>query len=182
MSQKTLVLIAGALTAFVLVIVGGVSAKVASASAASPATDASVSSAAWSQREAEYQNLIQQANQQLQDAYARLSAMGPQATATSIPNGPKVVFTPAEAAGVALDAVPGSKLKRTPELVEYEGTLAYEVHTTAGLFYIDADTGAILYNGAASPSYSASGSHSMSSSSSSSYHEYDDSHESGGDD
>lgn len=178
MSQKTLVLIAGALTAFVLVIVGGVSAKVASASAASPATDASVSSAAWSQREAEYQNLIQQANQQLQDAYARLSAMGPQATATSIPNGAKVVFTPAEAAGVALDAVPGSKLKRTPELVDYQGTLAYEVHTTAGLFYIDADTGAILYNGAAS-SYSASAP--SQSSSSSSYYEHDN-HESGGDD
>lgn len=178
MSQKTLVLIAGALTAFVLVIVGGVSAKVASASAASPATDASVSSAAWSQREAEYQNLIQQANQQLQDAYARLSAMGPQATATSIPNGPKVVFTPAEAAGVALDAVPGSKLKRTPELVDYQGTLAYEVRTTAGLFYIDADTGAILYNGAAS-SYSASAP--SQSSSSSSYYEHDN-HESGGDD
>ena len=178
MSQKTLVVIAGALTAFVLVIVGGVSAKVASASAASPATDASVSSAAWSQREAEYQSLIQQANQQLQDAYARMSAMSPQATATNVPTGPKVVFTPADAAGVALDAVPGSKLKRTPELVEYQGTLAYEVHTTAGLFYIDADTGAILYNGAASSSNHAS----VRSGSSSSYHESEDSHSGGGDD
>lgn len=178
MSQKALVLIAGALTAFVLVIVGGVSAKVASASAAAPAADASIGSAAWSQREAEYQSLIQQANQQLQDAYARLSAMSPQPTATSVPSGPKVVFTPAEAAGVALQAVPGSKLKREPELVDYQGTLAYEVHTTAGLFYIDADTGAILYNGAAS-SYSASAP--SQSSSSSSYYEHDD-HESGGDD
>ena len=179
MSQKALVLIAGALTAFVLVIVGGVSARVAgaSASAASPATDAAVSSAAWSQREAEYQNLIQQANQQLQDAYARMASMSPQATATSVPTGPKVVFTPADAAGVALQAVPGSKLQRTPELVEYQGTLAYEVHTTAGLFYIDADTGAILYN-----STVASSNHASARSGSSSYHESDDSHASGGDD
>jgi uncharacterized membrane protein YkoI len=180
MSQKALVLIAGALTAFVLVIVGGVSARVASASAASPATDAAVSSAAWSQREAEYQTLIQQANQQLQDAYARIASMSPQAPATSVPTGPKVVFTPADAAGVALQAVPGSKLKRTPELVEYQGTLAYEVHTTAGLFYIDADTGAILYSGAAASSYSASAP--SSSSPSSSYHESEDNHSSGGDD
>ncbi len=179
MSQKALVLIAGALTAFVLVIVGGVSARVASASAsAAPApTDASVSSASWSQREAEYQNLIQQANQQLQDAYARLAASSPKAEATSVPTGPTYVFTPAEAAGVALQAVPGSKLTRTPDLVDYQGTVAYEVHTTAGLFYIDADTGAILYNGAASSSYSASAP-----SGSSSYHESDDSHASGGDD
>ncbi len=180
MSQKALVLIAGALTAFVLVIVGGVSARVAGASAASAApADASASAASWSQREAEYQNLIQQANQQLQDAYARLAATNPAPTATSVPMGPKVVFSPADAAAVALQAVPGSMLKRPPELVDYQGTIAYEVHTTAGLFYIDADTGAILYNGAAQPSYHAS---SPSSSSSSSYYEHDDHESSGGDD
>ena len=50
---------------------------------------------------------------------------------------------------LALEAAPGARLKRAPELVSYLGTPAYEVSTTHGMLYIGAMNGAILYNGAA---------------------------------
>jgi len=38
-------------------------------------------------------------------------------------------------------------LLATPELVSFQGTVAYEVHLDRGLVYVDATTGNVLYNG-----------------------------------
>jgi len=53
-----------------------------------------------------------------------------------------------QAIDVALKAAPGTALTGTPELVEFQGTPAYEVILTAGKVYVDAHTGAVLFNGA----------------------------------
>jgi hypothetical protein len=37
---------------------------------------------------------------------------------------------------------------RAPELVRFEGKVAYEIGFTRGVVYVDANTGAVLYNGA----------------------------------
>ena len=36
---------------------------------------------------------------------------------------------------------------RTPELVRFEGKVAYEVGFTRGVVYVDATSGAVLFNG-----------------------------------
>ncbi len=56
----------------------------------------------------------------------------------------------AQAEQIALNVVPNGTLTRTPELVSYQGTPAYEVILNQGTLYVDANTGRILYNGATS--------------------------------
>ncbi len=150
MSQKTMIALATSLTAFVLVIAGGVFARLSSASAA-PEPAAAVSAAVsdlWNQREAAYQSLIDQANQRLLAAEQSSTA-----TATGATEGASQAFTanltPAQAATLALMAAPGANVAAQPELVAFQGIPAYEVSTTFGMVYIDATTGSVLYNGTA---------------------------------
>jgi uncharacterized membrane protein YkoI len=150
MSQKTLIAMAASLTAFVLVIAGGVFARLSGASATSE-PGAAVSTAAsdlWNQREAAYQSLIDQANQRLLAAEQSSTA-----TAASATEGARQTFTanltPAQAATLALMAAPGANVTAQPELVAFQGIPAYEVSTTFGMVYIDATTGSVLYNGTA---------------------------------
>jgi len=60
-------------------------------------------------------------------------------------------LTPDQAAQIAAKVVPNAQLVRTPELVNLQGTLAYEVVLNQGVVYIDANTGAVLFNGANAP-------------------------------
>ena len=53
-----------------------------------------------------------------------------------------------QAAQIALNAVPGATLTRTPELVGFQGTVAYEVLLNQGAVYVDANGGQIIFNGA----------------------------------
>jgi len=148
MSQKTMIVLAASVTAFVLVMAGGVFARVSEAGAA-PDAPAAVNPAVadlWNQREAAYRELIQQANQRLQSVSA--PGMNAQAAAPEAPAFTASV-SPDLAVYLALTAAPGASLKRAPELVSFQGTPAYEVSTSHGLVYIGAMNGAILYNGAA---------------------------------
>lgn len=148
MSQKAMIALAASLTAFVLVLTGGVFARVSSADAA-PAPVATISPAVgdlWNQREAAYRALIDQANQ-------RLLETSPQNSSTSAASpqdqGFAASLSPAQAASVALNSVPGATLSRQPELVRYQGIVAYEVQTSKGPVYVDAGTGQILFSAAA---------------------------------
>ena len=150
MSQKTMIALATSLTAFVLVIAGGMFARLSGASAATEPA-AAVSTAArdiWNQREAAYQSLIDQANQRL-----LATEQSSTATAASATEGASQGFTanltPAQTAILALMAAPGADLTAQPELVAFQGIPAYEVPTTMGVVYIDATTGGVLYNGTA---------------------------------
>ena len=143
MSQKSLIALAGLLTAFVLVLVGGVAGRVSNAQAAVPAATASPAIAElWNQREAAYRSLIDEANQRLKAADAQI------ASATPDPAGLATNITPEQATVLALVASRGASLTGQAELVNFEGTVAYEVKTTAGLIYIDAASGRVLFNGA----------------------------------
>jgi uncharacterized membrane protein YkoI len=62
--------------------------------------------------------------------------------------------TPEQAAALALKAAPGAALTSTPELVNFQGKVAYEVVLSLGKVYIDPNVGTILYNGAAPTSAS----------------------------
>ena len=55
-------------------------------------------------------------------------------------------FTADQAGQIALAAVPNAKLTTTPELVNLQGTVAYQVTLNNAVVYIDANTGMVLYN------------------------------------
>lgn len=148
MSQKTMIAVAASISAFVLVMAGGVFARVSGASAADDPV-AALSPAArdlWNRRETAYRALIDQANLRLEAAGQAQTANGLQAAASqALPAG----ISPSEAALLALKAAPGAGITRQPELVLFQGITAYEVQTTLGQVYVDAATGQVLYNGAA---------------------------------
>lgn len=158
MNQRTARLLAASLTAFVLVILGGIAARGTAkndggvtAASAQPSVDPSTNSV-LQEREVAYRQTIEQANAQLAEANRRLreaagtllqSAPASTATETTYP-------VSAEQAGRrALEVAPGAILTRIPEVVDYQGTTAYEVVLDHGTSYVDARSGAVLFNGAA---------------------------------
>ncbi len=128
MVQRNALIVAAAITAFVLVLVGGVAATLVQAAAA-PAQTSAVAGPQAAAPSGAAQTAPTQA------------APAPQPT-QSYP------VTADQAQSFALQAAPGGKLMRTPELVNFQGTPAYEVTLDLGKVYVDATTGAVLYNGA----------------------------------
>jgi uncharacterized membrane protein YkoI len=164
MNQKTALIISAGITSFILVIGGGAAAIANRASAAgqttsvqpgvidTPATTLNGNLA--SQREAQYMQLIDQANSQIRQANVEITSLKAQlkqAQSPTVSQTQPVVenITSNQAQKVALNAVPGAIVTRVPDLVNYQGTLAYEVVLDQGTLYIDAKTSAILANGAA---------------------------------
>ncbi len=182
MNQKIAFLFAGILTAFLLVIGGGLAGRLSQSSAApAPAPTAAPADAApvaqidpsaqliaqMQQREAAYQQLIDQANQRLQAAYAQQQAtvaqinqarsaaparsaqpaqtQAPAAAAAAQPAAPSL--SPEAAINIAINASNGKRMTREPQLVLFENQVAYEIGFTNGAIYIDANSGAVLYNG-----------------------------------
>ncbi len=121
MTQRISLLIAGALTVFVLVLMLGVGLTVAVKSF-----------------------VATRAATPLQAPASNASTQQP-ATAS---NAVDVQLTPGQAAVIATNAAPNSVLVRAPELVNYQGTVAYEVGLNQGYVYVDANTGRVLFNGA----------------------------------
>lgn len=122
MTQRLALIIASALTAFVLVLMLGVgltvgARSVVEAQAATPAT------------------AIQVAEQPVVPAPA---AVKPQLSAD-------------QAAQIAMKLAPDARLIRTPELVNLQGTLAYEVVLNQGTIYVDANNGKVLFNSVSTP-------------------------------
>ncbi len=78
---------------------------------------------------------------QVQAAPAQLPANAPAADAAS-----QAAFSPDVAAQIAMNAAPGTQLTKTPELVSFNGTVAYEVVLNQGTVYVDASSGKILSN------------------------------------
>ncbi len=177
MNQKTAFLFSGVLTAFLLVIGGGLVGRLAApapAAAAAVATAAPVAAvdpanqviAQLQEREVAYQQLIDQANQRLQQAYdlqkataakiaqARSVAAAPRAQqpAAAAPVQPAAPLLSADSAtNIGIDASGGKRVIRTAQLVLFEGKVAYEIGFTNGAIYVDANSGAVLYNGTTAP-------------------------------
>jgi uncharacterized membrane protein YkoI len=144
MSQRTGLIIAVVLTAFVLVVGGAVVGRTTQPEKLPAETTAVQQMAVQKlmERETAYQDLARQANDRLQQAYAKL-----QAQATS----PAFVFSPEQAANMALQFAPDAVLLSVPELVNFQGVMAYKVLLSTGIVYIDANSGQVLYNGIVTP-------------------------------
>jgi hypothetical protein len=173
MTQKTALILSVLLTAFVLVLGGGLVARVSQPAApaeAAPVVSAPPAPAATidvnaqveqivQQREAQYRQLIDEANQRLQQANQQLAAAAPAApvaqparsTAAAAPAAqaaqPTASLSAEAARNIAIDASGGATMIREPELVLFEGKVAYEVGFTRGVVYVDANDGAVLFNG-----------------------------------
>ena len=159
MNQKFVLIMAASITAFVLVIGGAIVGRAGQPDVAVTLTpDAAEGQAIYAQREAEYQARLDEANAALAAAYAQqgtvaqnsspavqLAVSEPVTTAT---------ISPQDAMLVAAINAPNANILRTPELVNYQGTVAYEVTLDLGVMYVDANTGLLLYNGTAQPQIS----------------------------
>ena len=109
------------------------------------------------QREAQYRQLIDQANQRLaamnqQLAAAQVAQQAAPARASAAPAAapaaaPQITLSSDAARDIAVRAANFATMIRTPELVRFEGKVAYEVGFTRGVVYVDANTGAVLFNG-----------------------------------
>jgi uncharacterized membrane protein YkoI len=147
MTHKHALVVAAALTALVLVVIGALVTRLAAPAVAvnDPLQDPTVQ-ALLQAREAEYQQALTQANQQLQQAYQQPGRVQPDlALQTAAPDTPAVSAD--RAATIARELVPGATLTKQPELVVFEGTPAYEVVLNQGTLYVDANSGGVLYNG-----------------------------------
>jgi uncharacterized membrane protein YkoI len=170
MSQRTTLVIAATVTAFVLVLAGGLASQLSQASSMAPsavATDALTQATAGAsldpalealiqEREAAYQTALAEANRRLEEANRQIAAANAriaEAPASQAPAAAPAASSYAvsaeQAQGLALAAAPGATLARPVELVSYQGAPAYEVILDRGTLYIDAQSGAVLANGAA---------------------------------
>lgn len=145
MNQRMALLLATGLSTFLLVTGGAIAGRVTETPPAPTPTAIPTEDivAVLQQREAEYQRLLAQANAQLEQAYTQQTAQP-----TSVPK-PEYPISADQAAMIAMGKVPGATLMSTPDLVNFQGTVAYEVVLNRGKVYVDATTGTVLYNGAA---------------------------------
>ena len=149
MIQKPALWISIGLTAFMLFTLSSVLQNVSAANAAVQtdpgATTAGLTpeiEAIIAERESQYIEMINQANAQLTQAQQALTvspaAADPAATQ----------FSPEHAAEVADSAaLSGATRTGEPALVNFEGSVAYEIPYDYGNIYVDATTGDLIFNG-----------------------------------
>jgi uncharacterized membrane protein YkoI len=159
MKPSKVLLLSVFISAIILVIIGAITSNVMAdkISKAETPTGTSETIQTYQQREAEYNQLIQQANQQLADANAKLQALQNQAvqnqpvTQPSAANNEVAVSMAVsvdKAEQIARQAADAkSLLVKKPELVSFESKAAYEVAFQNGSIYVDAQTGDVLFNG-----------------------------------
>ena len=174
MMNRTMLFIAATLTAFMLVVIGGVVSRISTTSSPEPVpteivvemTPISVpaldptAEALLREREAAYQAALAEANRRLAEANqqlntaqrelnemsAQVSVPAPAAPAPAAPPAPVYAVSPEQAQAIAQANAQGATLIRAPELVSLQGVPAYEVVFDRGAIYVDAQTGAILAN------------------------------------
>lgn len=154
MTQRTMLMVAAAVTTCILVVAGALAGRLTDAApadvaAADPmlAPAAPLTATSYAEREAAYQAAIAEANRRLELANQQLAQQG-NAAIPAANIGPAVSAEQAQM--VALEAAPGATLVRPAELVRYQGTPAYEVVLDRGTVYIDAERATVLATGASS--------------------------------
>jgi hypothetical protein len=165
MFQKLFFGAAAAVTAFALVLLGGVLAQVSPVVAGG--NEAAVQAQA-AQQAAAYQQVIATANSQLAQAYQQQQSLqqqlgqaqqkladtqqqladAQQQAASAQPAGSAAAaadtLTVAQAASLAQQLVPRGRLLQQPQLVNLQGAAAYEVKFDLGTLYLDPATGQVL--------------------------------------
>jgi len=172
-TQRNALILAGALSAFILVLIGAVASRVSQQAAMQPATptvaaiptvpatagpDPAVQ-ALLDQQSAGYKQVIQQANDQLAEANLKLEQAYAATAAAARPAAPPppAYLSPDRAAQLAMVVAPGASVTRLPELVNFQGAAAYEVVLDAGTVYVDAVNGQVLFSGVAAAVASSGG-------------------------
>ncbi|GAB4206047.1 MAG: hypothetical protein OHK0022_32740 [Roseiflexaceae bacterium] len=133
MSQRTMLMLATGLTAFVLVVVGAL-ASGQFAPAATPAIGRDQAAAA--DPNAGAQTLPEQPDPR--------AAPTEQAQQPAQPTTSGYPVTPEQAAQAALAVLPGAQLLAPAELVDAQGIAAYEVRLDQGTLYVAATSGTVL--------------------------------------
>jgi uncharacterized membrane protein YkoI len=117
MKQHATLIISVIITAFLLVLIGGVTAS-----------------------------LMSSDTSQAEPRAAPTTSSAPDAAPTTSSTPAEPAITADRAALIALDAAVGARLLHDPELVNFEGSTAYEVSLDQGMVYVDAQTGDVLAN------------------------------------
>ncbi len=125
--NRTALLISAVITAFVLVLTGGIVARMAAAPAAA----------------AQEQAVSLPVQGPVEAAAPAVDTVVVEAAAPAVVN----EIDAQTAARLALAYARGAKLLRWPELVDLQGVRAYEVVLDQGTIYLDAATGTMLYDG-----------------------------------
>jgi uncharacterized membrane protein YgcG len=134
MKHRTAWILATALTAFVLVLVGGIVFSVTPQVAAVNPTPTDTATALPT------------------DTATQVPTFTATATPPSATNTPQNLYlTPAQASQIALTTVSGAKLLAALSLVNYKGQMAYEAILGRTTLYIDAFSGAVLFKYVAPP-------------------------------
>ncbi|MEI8132022.1 MAG: PepSY domain-containing protein [Leptolinea sp.] len=95
-------------------------------------------------REAAYNDLVVQANQRIETLNNEVSAL--KENSSQAPSQPAI--TADTAANTAIKEAGGEEaLLKIPELVNYQGTSAFEVKLEDGVVYVDAQSGKVIFNG-----------------------------------
>lgn len=157
MSQRTTLGIAAAVTAFVLVLLGGLASQLSQANdltptaaatgalappaAAAPILDPPVA-ALIQEREAAYQTALAEANRRLEEANRQIAAANARLAEAAAPGG---AVSAEQAAQVAVSYRGGGTVREV-EQEDERGALVYEVKfTDGGKVYVDAATGQVVY-------------------------------------
>lgn len=115
-----------------------------SGSAPSPDEVAANLSRQYATREASYQMLIAEANQRIETLNNEVASAGQQKSQISAQLG----ITAEKAVQIAMETAGGNEsLLALPDLVNYQGTEAFEVALSDGSVYVDAKAGTVLFNG-----------------------------------
>ncbi|NSW51429.1 MAG: hypothetical protein HPY85_02855 [Anaerolineae bacterium] len=135
---------------FVMVVIGTVSAnafpsKMDDTLSVQEVINYQATMAAYEAQQQAYEELIQQANEQLMAANATFAAI---AGTNEVQPTESVGLTAEEAITIAqtVAVLPESQIG-IPELVNFEGTVAYEVKYEVGAIYVSFTTGEVLLNG-----------------------------------
>lgn len=110
MSQRMALVFAGGITAFILVLLGGVILTVR-------LTD---------------------------NVQARSAAQPAPAQPAAGSSKPQTALNADQASQVALNMAPGARVANPPDLVNFQGTVAYEITLDQGVVYVDANNGRVL--------------------------------------
>lgn len=169
MFQKLFFGAAAAVTAFALVLLGGVLAQVSGAvgDGGGLGNEAAVQAQA-AQRAAAYQQVIVQANGQLAQAYQQQQTLSQQldqaqqkladtqqqladaqqqaasAQQASSSSAAATTMTVDQAASLAQQLVPRGRILKQPVMVNLQGSAAYEIQFDLGTLYLDPTSGQVL--------------------------------------
>ena len=146
--NKRLLIIAGALSAFALVFLGSVFAKMQERTVAENHPTAQLPAQQFGTPSdggaplASASSALALAQAQAANTPSLSNPQNPSVT----PSTPSTRLSSTQAQQLAQQAQPSARVQGTPELVRYGGRLAYEVPFVQGKIYVNAENGAILGN------------------------------------